>query len=143
MFLIAGVIDRLVVACPNIEQLHIGFDQSLSRTSTIAIFSTITKFPNLKWLTIKSWKGEFVWWVISAFRNIIVIRFSPKFSLSFILIIQQIVEKCPELEKLHLEGDIETADFFLHLGGYISSARNLRDLRFFYFYKSIITVELT
>ena len=58
MFLIAGVMDRLVEACPNIEQLHIGFDQSLSRTSTIAIFSNITKFPNLKWLTIKSWKGN-------------------------------------------------------------------------------------
>jgi len=49
--------DRLVAACPNIEQLHIDFDQSLSRTSTIAIFSII-KFPNLKWLTINSWKGN-------------------------------------------------------------------------------------
>lgn len=43
--------DHLVKACPAIDQLHIKFDESFSKTKMVDLFASI-HFNHLKWLTI-------------------------------------------------------------------------------------------
>lgn len=126
--------DHLNEACPNIEQLHIKrLDGSSFGKDEITVnFFTSIRFNCLKWLNIEVpnlFDGSYLLSVMFFYKSlrfyfvVTCIIFSSSF--------QQMVNNCPRLERLNLDGEVEGKAFFLYLIECLPSARNLRDLRYF------------